>query len=172
MNTWKKMLISGDKTSKAYEKKVSPTKKKLDSSSNSIHHLTPPLNKFKNEDNSKESTKTLRDYVSYFKPTQQKSHLLNSNFDLLQIDYENLKGALKKRQLMNKTNPNNTKQNIKNESNPIQDETTNLSHTIDNLKQNSIHQKKNQSLKKILLITQTIPKNKQNENLDNANKMN
>lgn len=172
MNNLVKRRTCMEKTSKAYEKKVSPTKKKLDSSSNSVYQLTPPFNKIKPSDNSKESTKKLRDYVSYFKPNQQKNHLLNSNFELLQTDYENLKGALKRRQLLTKSNSNKRRESIKKfESNKIQDETANLSHTIENLKQNSINQKKNQSLKKILLISHTVPKNKQNDNLDNINKM-
>ena len=170
-NNWKKCITPFDK-SYSYEKKVTSPQSKLQINSNFLTNFSPSLREINSDEKRmKDSTKKLRDFVSYFKPNPQKINPMNGNFQIMQKEYENLKGALKRKLFHNKTNTSRPYMRCMekiSESHMIHEETSNLSRTIENLRNGSLQRKKDNSNHKILLISQTMPKNK--ENSDNKQK--
>lgn len=177
MNNWKKLLTPFDK-SYSLEKKISVPHKTPDKNTNFLFNLTPNLKENKNDPlSNQESSKKLKDFVSYLKLNPQKNIFMNSNFQIMQSQFENLKETLKRKLFDNKQNTGRTQMNgiekiekiYDSHNNP--DETSNLNRTLDTLKNYSINKKKDNSLKKILLISKSIPKSKESDDTNLANKL-
>lgn len=103
------------------------------------------------------SNKQLKDFVSYFKQSTKNANVFSSDFNMIQNEYENLKGALKKRLFSQKQ-----KSSFENKENTYEknhDETLNASKIVENSKR-QIKLNKNQApLQKILLNTKHLCNN-------------
>lgn len=103
------------------------------------------------------SNKQLKDFVSYLKQTRKNTTVFSSDFNMIQNEYENLKGALKKRLFSQK--PKSSFESKENQLEKNHDETLNASKIVENSKK-LIKINKNQApLQKILLNSKNFCNN-------------
>ena len=119
----------------------------------------------KDPPSNKGSIKKPKDFVSYLKANSQRNNgFSQSNIQILHSQLENLKETLKKKLLDHKQNMSRTQINpfekiYDSQTNGNGDETSNLNRTLETVKNNSVNRRKDNSLKKILLISKSLPKN-------------
>lgn len=165
MNNWRKLLTPFEK-SYSLEKKIHSPLKTPNKKPNFPLNLMSNL-KDKNKDVQTKggSIKKPKDFVSYLKTNSQRNDngFSNSNIQILQSQLENLKETLKKKLLEHKKNMSGTQINAEkiydSQTNGNGDETSNLNRTLETVKNNSINRRKENSLKKILLVSKSLPKN-------------
>lgn len=165
MNNWRKLLTPFEK-SYSLEKKIQSPMKTPNKKPNFPLNLTSNL-----KDKSKGSIKKPKDFVSYLKTNSQRNNngFSNSNIQILHSQLENLKETLKKKLLEHKKNMSGTQINAEkiydSHTNGNGDETSNLNRTLETVKNHSINsRRKENSLKKMLLVSKSLPKNNDETN--------
>ena len=169
MNNWRKLLTPFEK-SYSMEKKIQSPLKTPIKKPNFPLNLTSNLKDKTKDGQNKGSIKKPKDFVSYLKTNSQRNNngFSNSNIQILHSQLENLKETLKKKLLEHKKNMSGTQINAEkiydSHTNGNGDETSNLNRTLETVKNNSINRRKENSLKKMLLVSKSLPKNNDETN--------